>query len=156
MVPFQFATSAEIVQNLKINWSEWSSTSRNQSMVGRSLTSTIKSLTPGKSNTNYPAKHVNKFKMVHPSRIALWWCAKLYTLLRTTTTQWKSKLYVGNSSVVKIYIIRPKSGPVAKNATPRPSGFLARSLVAAAIGYWKLLSRFQSFSKNNTSSFVIC
>ena len=36
-------------------------------------------------------------------------------------TQWKSKLYVGNSSVVKIYIIRPKPGPVAKNATPRPS-----------------------------------
>ena len=36
---------------------------------------------------------------------------------------WKSKLYVhvGNSSVVKIYIIRPKPGPVAKN--PRPSGW---------------------------------
>ena len=44
MVPFQFVTSAEIVQNLKINWSEWSPTSRNQSMVGRSLISTIKSL----------------------------------------------------------------------------------------------------------------
>ena len=28
---------------------------------------------------------------------------------------------VGNSSVVKIYIIRPKPGPVAKIATPRPS-----------------------------------
>ena len=27
------------------------------------------------------------------------------------------------SSVVKIYIIRPKPGPVAKNATPRPSGW---------------------------------
>ena len=24
---------------------------------------------------------------------------------------------------MKIYIIRPKPGPVAKNATPRPSGF---------------------------------
>ena len=32
-------------------------------------------------------------------------------------------LCVGNSSVVKIYIIRPKPGPVAKNATPRPSGW---------------------------------
>ena len=35
----------------------------------------------------------------------------------------KSKLCVGNSSAVKIYIIRPKPGPVAKNATPRPSGW---------------------------------
>ena len=36
-----------------------------------------------------------------------------------------SMLCVGNSSVVKIYIIRPKAklGPVAKNATPRPSGW---------------------------------
>ena len=34
-----------------------------------------------------------------------------------------SELCVGNSSVVKIYIIRPKPGPVAKNATPRPSGW---------------------------------
>ena len=34
----------------------------------------------------------------------------------------KLKSRVGNSSVVKIYIIRPKPGPVAKNATPRPSG----------------------------------
>ena len=33
----------------------------------------------------------------------------------------KSKLGVGNLSVVKIYIIRPKPGPVAKNATSRPS-----------------------------------
>ena len=32
-------------------------------------------------------------------------------------------LCVENSSVVKIYIIRPKPGPVAKNATPRPSGW---------------------------------
>ena len=30
---------------------------------------------------------------------------------------------IGNSSVVKIYIIRPKPGPVANNATPRPSGW---------------------------------
>ena len=30
---------------------------------------------------------------------------------------------LGNSSVVKIYIIRPNPGPVAKNATPRPSGW---------------------------------
>ena len=30
-------------------------------------------------------------------------------------------LCVGNSSVVKIYIIRPKPELVAKNATPRPS-----------------------------------
>ena len=29
---------------------------------------------------------------------------------------------VENSSVVKIYIIRPKPGPVVKNATPRTSG----------------------------------
>ena len=28
-----------------------------------------------------------------------------------------------NSSVVKIYMIRPKTGPVAKNATPRPSSW---------------------------------
>ena len=34
----------------------------------------------------------------------------------------KVKVTLGNSSVVKIYIIRPKPGPVAKNATPRPSG----------------------------------
>ena len=27
------------------------------------------------------------------------------------------------SSVVEIYIIRPKPGPVTKNATPRPSGW---------------------------------
>ena len=32
---------------------------------------------------------------------------------------WKSMLCVGNSSVVKIYIIRPKPGPVAKNATSK-------------------------------------
>ena len=33
----------------------------------------------------------------------------------------ESQSYVlGNSSVVKIYIIRPKPGPVAINATPRP------------------------------------
>ena len=31
-------------------------------------------------------------------------------------------LSVGNSSVVKIYIISSKPGPVAKNVTPRPSG----------------------------------
>ena len=31
--------------------------------------------------------------------------------------------FLGNSSVIKIYIIRPKTGPVAKNATPRPSGW---------------------------------
>ena len=37
--------------------------------------------------------------------------------------RWKSMLCVGNSSVVKIYIIRPKPGPVAKNATPRPAGW---------------------------------
>ena len=37
--------------------------------------------------------------------------------------RWKLRLCVGNSSVVKIYIIRPKPGPVAKNATPRPSGW---------------------------------
>ena len=30
---------------------------------------------------------------------------------------------LGNSSVVKIYIIRPKPGSVAKNATSRPSGW---------------------------------
>ena len=39
------------------------------------------------------------------------------------TYRWKSELCVGNSSVVTIYIIRPKPGPVAKNATPRPSGW---------------------------------
>ena len=32
-------------------------------------------------------------------------------------------LYLENSSVIKIYIIRPKPGPDAKNATPRPSGW---------------------------------
>ena len=35
----------------------------------------------------------------------------------------KLKLCLGNSSVVKIYIIRPIPGQVAKNATPRPSGW---------------------------------
>ena len=35
----------------------------------------------------------------------------------------RSWLWLGNSSVVKIYIIRPKQGPVAKNATPRPSSW---------------------------------
>ena len=35
----------------------------------------------------------------------------------------KSWLCLGNSSVAKTYIIRPKQGPVAKNATPRPSGW---------------------------------
>ena len=35
----------------------------------------------------------------------------------------KVKVMGRNSSVVKIYIIRPKPGPVAKNATPRPSGW---------------------------------
>ena len=34
----------------------------------------------------------------------------------------KVTVCVGNSSVDNIYIIRPKPGPVAKNATPRPSG----------------------------------
>ena len=34
----------------------------------------------------------------------------------------KVKVCVGNSSVVKIYK-RPKPGPVAENATPRPSGW---------------------------------
>ena len=38
----------------------------------------------------------------------------------TRCQQMKVKVWVGNSSVVKIYIIRPKPGPVAKNATPRP------------------------------------
>ena len=33
------------------------------------------------------------------------------------------RLCVGNSSVDKIYIIRPKPGSVAKNTTPRPSGW---------------------------------
>ena len=37
--------------------------------------------------------------------------------------RWKSELCVGNVSVVKIYIIRPKPGPVVKNATPRPSSW---------------------------------
>ena len=32
------------------------------------------------------------------------------------------------SSVVKIYIIRPKPGPFAKNATPRPSGWESNSV----------------------------
>ena len=38
----------------------------------------------------------------------------------------KVKVCVGNLSVIKIYIIRPKPGPVAKNATPRPSGLIDR------------------------------
>ena len=41
----------------------------------------------------------------------------------TCCQQMKVKVCVGNLSVVKIYIIRPKPGPVAKNATPRPSGW---------------------------------
>ena len=35
----------------------------------------------------------------------------------------KVELSVENLSVVKIYIIRPKPGPVAKISTPRPSGW---------------------------------
>ena len=35
----------------------------------------------------------------------------------------KFKVMFRNSSVVKIYMIRPKSGAVAKNATPRPSSW---------------------------------
>ena len=31
--------------------------------------------------------------------------------------------------VVKIYIIRPKPGPVAKNATPSPSGWVSNPLL---------------------------
>ena len=42
---------------------------------------------------------------------------------------WKSKLCVGNSSIVKIYIIRPKPGPVTKNATPRPSGWESNRVI---------------------------
>ena len=41
--------------------------------------------------------------------------------LRCLTTCCTLKLCVGNSSVLKIYIIRRKLGPVAKNATSRPS-----------------------------------
>ena len=35
----------------------------------------------------------------------------------------KLSLTLGNLSVVKIYIIRHKPGPVTKNVTPRPSGW---------------------------------
>ena len=42
---------------------------------------------------------------------------------RLIVSRWKSRLCVQNSSVVKIYIIRPKPGSVAKNATPRPFGW---------------------------------
>ena len=31
--------------------------------------------------------------------------------------------YVGNWSVVKVYLIRPKPGPVARDAAPRPSSW---------------------------------
>ena len=49
--------------------------------------------------------------------------ACLYLEIRGRTLRWKLRLCVGNSSVDKIYIIRPKPGPVAKNATPRSSGW---------------------------------
>ena len=48
--------------------------------------------------------------------------------------RWKSELCVGNLSVVKIYIIRPKPGPVAKNATPRPSGWECINLYRVEAG----------------------
>ena len=48
---------------------------------------------------------------------------KLVLNIANSFTAWKLRLCVGNSSVDKIYIIRPKPGPVAKNATPRPSGW---------------------------------
>ena len=44
-------------------------------------------------------------------------------LLGVKVTSLKLRQRVGNLSVDKIYIIRPKPGPVAKNATPRPSGW---------------------------------
>ena len=55
-------------------------------------------------------------------------------------------LCVGNSSVViKIYIITPKPGPVAKNATPRPSGWESNPEL-----YWSCIfrnwSRFGSYN----------
>ena len=46
-----------------------------------------------------------------------------YLAFTLVVNRWKSELSVGNSNVVKIYIIRPKPGPVAKDATPRPSGW---------------------------------
>ena len=49
--------------------------------------------------------------------VKLPWGCMAFTLV---VSRWKSKLCLGNSSVVKIYIIRPKPGPVAKNATPNP------------------------------------
>ena len=47
----------------------------------------------------------------------------LFIHFYTTKLYIKSEICVGNSRVVKIYIIRPKPGPVAKNATPSPSGW---------------------------------
>ena len=46
-----------------------------------------------------------------------------YLAFTLVVNRWNLRLCVGNSSVDKIYIIRPKPGPVAKNATPRPSGW---------------------------------
>ena len=44
-----------------------------------------------------------------------------------------------NSSVVKIYIIRPKPGPVAKNA-PRPSSWESNPGIGMGIGLLDLCS----------------
>ena len=41
---------------------------------------------------------------------------------------------LGNPRVVKIYITRPKLGPVAKNAITRPSGWEALGVVFFATG----------------------
>ena len=41
----------------------------------------------------------------------------------------KNKVMCRKFEVVTIYIIRPKPGPVAKNATPRPSGWESNSLI---------------------------
>ena len=48
--------------------------------------------------------------------------AQLINKLYTRCQYIKFKVMFRNSSVVKIYIIRSKPGPVAKNAIPRPSG----------------------------------
>ena len=52
-------------------------------------------------------------------------------------------LRVGNSSVVKIYIIRPKPGPVAKNATPRSSGWESNPRPRSALPFQIRSFRFR-------------
>ena len=68
---------------------------------------------------------------------------------------------VGNSSVAKIYIIRPKPGPVAKNATPRPSGWESNPRPLDAEGSGSIPRRpwsciFRNWSRFGSYNVYLC